>query len=106
MDELNRYQQSIIDSLEAENEKFQTLDKDIDIDGTLATANHYLQKLVAIKKEMQTLRHTSDQLKRRALALQTQTSKRIETIETEKYNQTEKEKRLQPVVPQQPPPHK
>ena len=99
MDELNRYQSSLIESLEQENEKYSEFNKQLDFESILSKANTYCNKLVNIKKEMQSLSERSDKLKRRALRLQSIRSNQIENIETEKYKELEKEKRLQPVVP-------
>ena len=98
MDELNRYQSSLIESLEQENEKYNEFNKQLDFESIVSKANTYCHKLVSIKKEMQSLTERSDKLKRRALRLQSIKSNQIESIEIQKYNELEKEKRLQPVV--------
>ena len=98
MDELNRYQNSLIESLEQENEKYNEFNKQLDFESIVTKANVYCNKLVNIKKEMQSLSERSDKLKKRALRLQSIKSNQIESIEIEKYKELEKEKRLQPVV--------
>ncbi|XP_054167257.1 biogenesis of lysosome-related organelles complex 1 subunit 6-like [Oppia nitens] len=98
MDELSRYQKSIVDSLDTENDKYLSANKDIDFDSLVGKGHHYYHKLLSIKKDMQSLTQKSHHLKQRALRLQANTSSQMESIEMEKYLQNEREKRLQPVM--------
>lgn len=98
MDELNRYQISLIDSLEQENDKYNRLNQTIDFEAVAAKAGHYCNKLLNLKRDMQTLSERSAKLKKRALRLQAIKANQLETIEIQKYNQLERDKRLQPVI--------
>ena len=106
MDELNRYQSSLIESLEQENDKYNRLNQTIDFEAIASKANHYCNKLLNLKKDMQTLNDRSAKLKKRALRLQTIKANQLETIEIQKYNELEREKRLQPVIANKSPENK
>jgi hypothetical protein len=99
MDEINRYQKSIIESLEQENDKYIEVNDKLNFDSILMKAKHYNNVLIVIKKDMQYLRERSDKLIKRAIKLKM--DKELEAIEfiNQKDKELQREKQLQPIVP-------
>ncbi|RWS01402.1 biogenesis of lysosome-related organelles complex 1 subunit 6-like protein, partial [Dinothrombium tinctorium] len=101
VDELNKYQSSVITSIEQESLKIEEKIKHFDLEAMVNKANVYYNKLLNIKKEMDSIAERSEKLKKRALRLQEE--KQIEALEYEsmKDKQLQLEKHLLPVKPSQ-----
>jgi hypothetical protein len=99
MDEINRYQKSIIESLEQENDKYIEVNNKLNFDSILTKAKHYNNVLIVIKKDMQYLRERSDKLIKRAIKLKMDKELQAIKLINEKDKELQREKQLQPIVP-------
>jgi hypothetical protein len=99
MDEINRYQKSIVESLEQENDKYTEVNNKLNFDSILTQAQHYNNVLIVIKKDMQHLRERSDKLIKRAIKLKMDKELQAIKLIHEKDKELQREKQLQPIVP-------
>lgn len=97
-DHLSRYQDSLLDSVRQENNKFEECLKSFDIESEIAKARLYHHKLVNIKREMTVTKERSLKLKARALKLQEEKQKTALDQELKKDRIKQREKQLSPVV--------
>lgn len=97
-DHLSRYQNSLLDSIGQENNKFEECLKSFDIESEIAKARLYHQKLVNIKRDMTVTKERSLKLKARALKLQEEKQKTALDEELKKDRIKQREKQLSPVV--------
>ncbi|KAG9509029.1 Zinc finger protein ZPR1, partial [Fragariocoptes setiger] len=97
MDELLRYQDSVRESLEQENQRLNELEAKHQLDKMVIQANKYYDKLKSIKMEMQLMRERSSQLHQKAQKI---AGERL-SQDLEKQKQRERklllEKHLEPV---------
>lgn len=98
MDEVFKYQESIIDTLAGANGKFKHVEQTHDIDRVLGQARDYHEKVVNIKKSLSILRDRSAKLKKRATKILDE--KNREDIEKQRLKERmdRLEKHLEPVV--------
>jgi len=99
LNELNRYQLSVIESIQQENNKRDEALKNVDIDVVLTKARLYQTKLITMKKDMELISEKSAKLKCRALKLQEQKQKEALGTALEIDRQKQLEAQLSPVVP-------
>ncbi|KAI1290322.1 Biogenesis of lysosome-related organelles complex 1 subunit 6 [Halotydeus destructor] len=98
VDELLRYQKSVIETIQQENQKQLEATKPIDLDTIINRAKLYHKKLVGIKKDMDMISEKSEKLKVRAIKLQADKQREALMAELEKERQKERDKKLSPVV--------
>lgn len=98
LEELHRYQNSVLESIQQENNKRDEALKNVDVAGQIAKARIYLAKLTAIKKDMDMIKEKSDKIKARALKLHEEKQQEALYKELEVDRQKEREKLLSPVL--------
>lgn len=97
-EQISKYQSSLLDSIEQENNKFDDSMKGFDIDAEIAKARLYQQKLINIKRDMMVVKERSTKLKARALKLHEEKQKDALDQELKKDRIKQREKQLSPVV--------
>lgn len=95
---LIKYQESVIESLEQENIKWNEGTVGIRIQEQVDQAKQYYQKLMKIQQDVHMIQDKTENLKKRAYKLQKEKEK--EALETEQRRQRRQEtdKRLSPVI--------
>lgn len=98
MDEIFKYQESVIDSMKTENDNYEDLDQTYQLDEMISKARLYHEKLVNIKKSMLIMKDKTSRLKRKAVKILE--DKNREDIERQRTRERRDmlEKHLEPVV--------
>ncbi|XP_074604848.1 biogenesis of lysosomal organelles complex 1 subunit pallidin [Brevipalpus obovatus] len=97
-EELLKYQNSLIESLQHRNQSLHESTKSVDLDSMVFKANQYVIKLTNIKKDMETIKERSERNKRRALKLQEQQRDYALEKELRRDEMIQREKQLAPII--------
>jgi len=97
-DELLKYQNSLIESLQHRNQTLNESTKNVDIDSMILQASQYVTKLASIKKDIEMIREKSQRNKRRALKLQEQQQEYALERELRRDEMIQREKQLAPII--------
>lgn len=98
MDELNKYQTSLLESIEQENSKYEFVNQNIDLDSMLSRGRLYQAKLNNMIKDMESLKDRSDRIKKRAAKLEHLKQQEALKLELERDRDLQRERQLKPVV--------
>lgn len=98
MEEVLRYQESVIESLRQENEKHSELEQLHNLEQMISKAAYYNEKLLNIKQNMLIIKSKTSRLKRRAINMLE--DKNRDKIERQRSRERREilEKHLEPVV--------
>ncbi|KAK3596254.1 hypothetical protein CHS0354_034499 [Potamilus streckersoni] len=95
LNEVLKVQAISLETVQQENAKFGDTDTVKEITATMEEAKRYYTKLVALKKEMQSLADKSEKLKRQAVKLQQQKQRAEIQLAQQQKRKMERERRLQ-----------
>lgn len=98
MDEVNRYQNSISESLQQENEKLEDLMSKHSLNSMIDQAKDYKDKLARMKRDMMIIREKSKKLRLRAAKILEDKVKEDLESKKQKERLLLLEKHLEPVV--------
>lgn len=98
MDELIKYQQSVIETINRENEKCDELKNELNLDEEIKLTAIYKSKLDQIVRDIASIKNKSEKLKQRALKLQERKQKEALKAEQNKDKQKQLDNDLVPVV--------
>lgn len=98
MDELIKYQQSVIETINRENEKCDELRTELNLDEEIKLATIYKSKLEQICKDITLIKDRSEKMKQRAIKLQERKQKELLKAELNKDKQKQMDNNLVPVV--------
>ena len=77
MDELIKYQESVIETINRENEKCAELKSELNLDEEIKLASNYKSRLDQICKDISLIKDKSEKVKHRAIKLQERKQVRI-----------------------------
>ena len=98
MDELIKYQQSVIETVNRENEKCDELKSELDLDEEVRLAGVYRSKLDQISKALASVKEKSERIKQRAIKLQERKQRDQLKAEQNRDKQKQLDNNLVPVV--------
>lgn len=98
MDELIKFQQSVIETMNRENQKCTDLRDELNLDEEIKLASIYKSKLDQITRDITSIRNRSEKIKKRALKLQELKQKEALKAVLNKDKQKQLDEDLVPVV--------
>lgn len=98
MDELIKYQQSVIETVNRENEKCDELRSELNLDEEIRLAGVYKSKLEQICRDVAQMREKSEKIKQRAIKLQERKQREQLKAEQNRDKQKQMDNNLVPVV--------
>lgn len=98
MDELLKYQQSVIETVNRENEKCDELRSELNLDEEIRLATVYKSKLEQICRDVALVREKSEKIKQRAIKLQERKQREQLKAELNRDKQKQIDSSLVPVV--------
>ena len=98
MDELIKYQQSVIETVDRENEKADELKSELNLEEEIKLAGVYRGKLDQICRDIALVREKSERIKQRAIKLQERKQREQIKAELNRDKQKQMDNNLVPVV--------
>lgn len=98
MDELIKYQQSVIETVNRENDKCDELKSELNLDEEIRLATVYQSKLNQICKDIALVRERSERIRQRAIKLQERKQREQLKAELNRDKQKQLDNNLVPVV--------
>ena len=96
--ELVKYQESVIESLEQENEKWTEGTSVIDLQQHLKQAQHYCQKLFKLQQDIRAIQDKTNNMKKRAAKLHSYMERQALDMEQRRQRQQDTDKKLSPII--------
>lgn len=98
MDEVFKFQETITDSLQLENEKYEQLEEVHNLDQMISRVKEYHEKVVNIKKSMLLIKERTGRLKKKATKMLEDKNKEDLELQRSRERQEMLERHLEPVV--------
>lgn len=95
---LLKYQESVIESLEQENSKWDEGTASIEMQRHVDEAKHYYQKLIKMQQDVSLIQEKTNHLKSRSQKLQKEKERQAMEMEQRKRQKQETDQKLSPVM--------
>ena len=98
LSELIKYQESVFESLEQENDKWREGTSELGIEARVEEARHYWNKLLKVQQDVRLLQEKTNGMKKRSQRLQKEMEKAALDMEHRRQKRQETDKKLSPVI--------